>query len=437
MKIRGKAIDDVIKFSYLKPDATDEPYPNSNMKEVEFIIAELRKIKEENKDVSVGIITPHTNQQKLLVEKINLLAERDYYFDKLSLKIMTFDTCQGEERDIIFYSMVASEHSDKLWGVFIKDLSNVDIEEDGQIKAQRLNVGFSRAKECMHFVLSKSLDGFTGSIGDALRHYLYTLEEAKKERSVLETDAKSQKEPEVMHWFYQTEFWKEEKDKIEFIPQFEIGKYLKQLDRTYLHPDYKVDFLLIYRDERRKENKIVIEYDGFQEHFKDTEVVNAYNYQNYYTDGDVYRQKVLESYGYKFLRINRFNVGENPVATLNERIESLVKDEPTANPLLHNIHETVVGLQSGDMKECPKCKEVRSLKEFRDHSLITGYGRFCSHCKQVKTTERAVTDASKPAPVLSDQICPRCNAKMILRNGRKGKFYGCSRFPYCRGTRNI
>jgi hypothetical protein len=127
----------------VQPTEEDEVYPNTNAKEVEFIIVELQKLKEEGtRSRRVGIITPHTNQQKLLVERINLLPERDYYLEKLKLKIMTFDTCQGEERDIIFYSMVASEHSDKLWGVFIKDLASVDIEEDGQIKAQRLNVGF-------------------------------------------------------------------------------------------------------------------------------------------------------------------------------------------------------------------------------------------------------------------------------------------------------
>ena len=32
--------------------------------------------------------------------------------------------------------------------------------------------------------------------------------------------------------------------------------------------------------------------------------------------------------------------------------------------------------------------------------------------------------------------CPRCNSEMVLRNGRRGKFYGCPRFPYCRGTRD-
>lgn len=33
-------------------------------------------------------------------------------------------------------------------------------------------------------------------------------------------------------------------------------------------------------------------------------------------------------------------------------------------------------------------------------------------------------------------LCPRCNSQMVLRNGRRGEFYGCSRFPRCRGTRD-
>ena len=94
--------------------------------------------------------------------------------------------------------MVATEEDDHLWGVFIKDLGDVDIEEDGKIKAQRLNVGFSRAKECMHFVLSKSIEKYNGSIGDALRHYQFVLVEARKERNISETDENSKMEPKVM-----------------------------------------------------------------------------------------------------------------------------------------------------------------------------------------------------------------------------------------------
>jgi hypothetical protein len=34
------------------------------------------------------------------------------------------------------------------------------------------------------------------------------------------------------------------------------------------------------------------------------------------------------------------------------------------------------------------------------------------------------------------EACPRCGSGMVLRNGTRGQFYGCSRFPRCRGTRD-
>lgn len=32
--------------------------------------------------------------------------------------------------------------------------------------------------------------------------------------------------------------------------------------------------------------------------------------------------------------------------------------------------------------------------------------------------------------------CPKCGARMLLKRGPYGRFYGCSRFPSCKGTRN-
>jgi superfamily I DNA and/or RNA helicase len=434
MKIRAKPITEVLKFDYVKPSAKSELYPNTNLAEVDFIIKELLRLKAEKNTMSVGIITPHTNQQKLLVEQIGKLPERDYFLNQFDLKVMTFDTCQGEERDLVFYSMVASDYSDKLWGVFIKDLANVDIEEDGQIKAQRLNVGFSRGKECLHFVLSKPLDQFTGSIGEALRHYAFELEEAKKERLASETDPKSKMEPEVLSWFYQTSFWKKNKERATFVPQFEIGKYLKQLDRSYTHPMYKVDFLLAVTGDDGKERKIVIEYDGFYEHFKNLDFVNEYNYESYLSDGDVYRQKVLESYGYKFLRINRFNAGENPIEMLDKRLAAFTKAEPRIDPMMYKIHETIEGLQAGDVRECPKCKELRTSEEFRDPNLSTGVGKICMVCKTSAPTIRPTVRRGGSYGV--GKLCPKCNSRMVLRTSHRGKFYGCSRYPYCKGIRS-
>jgi hypothetical protein len=440
MKIRGKPIEDVLQFSSVKCDAEAQKTENTNKAEVDYIISQLLKLKEQKTTFSVGIITPHTNQQKLLMESISSLPERDYYFDDLKLKIMTFDTCQGEERDLIFYSMVATAQDDRLWGVFIKDLAHVDLEEQGQIKAQRLNVGFSRAKECGHFVVSKKLEEFKGSVGEALRHYWNVLDEAKKEHTAAEVDKHSAMEPLVLTWFYQTHFWQENKDHVELIPQFEIGRYLKQLDKTYSHPLYRVDFLLVCHMSPGQDRKIIIEYDGFHEHFEDLPFVGASNYQEYYSEDHVYRQKVLESYGYRFVRINKFNVGANPIETLDQRLREAVSPERRQSPTIATIHSSIEGLQNGEMKECPKCKNLRRIEEFKDSYLTSGFGRFCQQCKSMKGGTRRTRATATKKPLTTQQgpnPCPKCGAKMMLRRGRYGQFYGCSKYPYCKGTRQL
>ena len=327
MEIRGVPASSVLKFTQVNHDGKEEVTKNTNMPEVEHIISELEALREQGKKCTVGIITPHTNQQSLLFEKISDAPGSDYFFDTLNLKVMTFDTCQGEEMDIIFYSMVATETDDKLNYIFITDLNNIELDDDeGKIKAQRLNVGLSRAKECMHFVLSKPIDQYTGTVKEFLQHYQNILKEAQSEPDSTSVDKKSEMEPLVLEWLKQTKFWEENKGKAELHPQFELGKYLKQLDKNYNHPNYRVDFLLVYTDEEGDDHKIIIEYDGFMEHFgASSHVVNKSNYEDYYSPEDVYRQHVLEGYGYRFLRINKFNLGENPIETLDSRIHEIVK----------------------------------------------------------------------------------------------------------------
>ena len=44
----------------------------------------------------------------------------------------------------------------------------------------------------------------------------------------------------------------------------------------------------------------------------------------YYSDKEVEKEKILESYGYQFLRINRFNLGQDPTVTIDQRLSELV-----------------------------------------------------------------------------------------------------------------
>jgi len=319
MKIRGKQIEDVIKIEVIDHDGKFDENKNTNELEAKHIIKKLKEFKEKEIEQSLGIITPHREQVTLLFDKINELPERDWLFENCKLKIMTFDTCQGEERDYIFYSMVATSIKDRLNWIFPVDtaMSFKGAVPDDKLKWQRMNVGFSRAKECIHFVLSKPIEEFRGEIKNAMLHYQNELKIGKK-RIVKKLDSKM--EYKIDEIFHNTKFYKENKEEVEFIPGFELGKYLKQLNKDYNHPNYKVDFLLIFN-----EMKIVIEYDGFKEHFVDREEVNESNYKYYMKDDDIYRQKVLEGYGYKFLRINRFNIGDDPIETLDNRLQDLVK----------------------------------------------------------------------------------------------------------------
>ena len=85
--------------------------------------------------------------------------------------------------------------------------------------------------------------------------------------------------------------------------------------------------------ENKKYVQIIIEYDGFEHHFKNKDRVNEMNYEHYYKDDDIYREKVLEGYGYTF-EINRFNLGTNPVETLDARFNKIIEKKSS-----HKINE--------------------------------------------------------------------------------------------------
>jgi very-short-patch-repair endonuclease len=360
---------------------------------------------------------------------------------------MTFDTCQGEERDIIYYSMVATETDDKLGHIFPREISKTGYDDDSnsEIRRQRLNVGFSRSKETMHFVLSKPADAYRGSIGEAIRHYVNLKDEVAKRLTSEAVDQNSPMEKKVLNWLYETPFWQKngQSGKCELHAQFELGEYLSQLDPTYHHPNYVVDFILFYQDESNRNYRIIFEYDGFNEHTEaeNRQYVDGNNFESYLKEDDIYRQKVLESYGYEFIRLNRFNVGTNPVEYINDRIEKLINGSMIANSAGHDIDAIIkgqaVGLFNGDLKECQNCGRVIPVDEFKDSTLASGIGRVCKNCKDKKASLKATrVKKSKSAAILTGQPCPRCGRMLALRNGRFGQFYGCSGFPYCKYTQD-
>jgi very-short-patch-repair endonuclease len=188
-----------------------------------------------------------------------------------------------------------------------------------------------------------------------------------------------------LDWLYATEFYQLYEEDLEILPQFPIGDYLRQLDPKYMHPAYKVDFLLTYSHAKGILH-IVVEYDGFEYHFRQDADIDAGNHERYLTDSDIERQLTLESYGYKFIRINRFNLGKDPVKTLSDRLYRLVDQslQKKSNDLVSNLQNQANSLINKTAKQCSSCEQIKDHQAFFDQKLKKGsggFGRICIECK--------------------------------------------------------
>jgi len=439
MKIRGKPISEVIQFHPVKPDDKQEIIENTNEAEIDYIFDQLIQLKDQGYEGTVGIITPFRNQQARLAERFYGSDQWSAFDERFKLKIMTFDTCQGEQRDIVYYSMVEKPEQNTLRYIFPVNLQRIEDEDDGNLKAQRLNVGLSRAAESVRFVISKEVSEIKGEVGKALQWYSQELQSATNEPSAEECDSEAEKL--LLSLIKQTPFYKEERENIEIKTQFELGKYLRQLNPSIDIPAYRVDFLMTYLRPNKSAKTVVIEYDGYEYHFKEGGAITEWNIDDHYIDEDVERQKALESYGYDFVRFNKFSLRGDAITGVDKKLREVFLGEQQTHAPLPDLYDSYINLQTGELRQCPECMEILEKKEFYDKSLPTKYGKKCMQCKGRHLVSAPVRRTkSKPAvsfEEFSSVTCPRCNSAMVLRKGPYGQFLGCSRFPRCRGTRKV
>jgi len=73
-----------------------------------------------------------------------------------------------------------------------------------------------------------------------------------------------------------------------------------------------------------RDRSVILEYDGLEYHTKDPSVVRSpEDFREEYLQYDIHRQLELESYGYRFLRVNKFSLaplreGQTRVDVLND-----------------------------------------------------------------------------------------------------------------------
>ncbi len=132
------------------------------------------------------------------------------------------------------------------------------------------------------------------------------------------------------------------------------------------------------------------------------------------------RGKFLGCSNYPKCRYTRDYDDENVVGEASEELASPNGDLPESNAV---------------PVSCPKCDGPMSVRSGSRGKFLGCLGY--PNCKGTRPISDAIAAGwEPPAPEALDEECPDCGKGLVLREGRKGKFVGCSAYPKCKYTRD-
>jgi DNA topoisomerase-1 len=86
---------------------------------------------------------------------------------------------------------------------------------------------------------------------------------------------------------------------------------------------------------------------------------------------------------------------------------------------------------------CEKCGKLMVIKWGRNGEFLAcpGYPE-CRNTMNFRREGDAVVPM-KEEDVPTDEKCPECASPMVMKRGRFGKFFACTRYPDCKGTKSV
>lgn len=92
--------------------------------------------------------------------------------------------------------------------------------------------------------------------------------------------------------------------------------------------------------------------------------------------------------------------------------------------------------------KCEYCGKSAKSTEFSSYGGAIGIHLNLGTCKECSANNPAAklsyhSEGSMPKRAYDPTVCPECGSKLVKKNGRNGRFIGCSGYPKCRYTRSI
>ncbi|PJA02131.1 hypothetical protein COX73_02390 [bacterium (Candidatus Gribaldobacteria) CG_4_10_14_0_2_um_filter_36_18] len=252
-----------------------------NRQEAEVVSRVFKEIMKNIKDtdLTVGVVTPYSRQQRALYEKISKsISPED--IERHNIKILTAHKFQGSEKDIMIFSVVLASrgngNSDRWYNIY----------------PQILNVALSRARYLLYIVGDKSFcESRQGILGRVAEVYNSIKKQEKMEEYSL-------------HEKFDTI---EERLLFEKIQEVDIEKFKYKVIPKLVVKRYTLDFAMVGKQ------KIDIEVDGIQhEIIKGMPVLE-----------DVERDEFLTKEGWRVMRFPNYLVLSQPAYVIEKIIDSL------------------------------------------------------------------------------------------------------------------
>ena len=264
---------------------------------------------EEYKNSSLGIISLLGDEQAELIQ--NLIVKRISAVDIENHKILCGNPAsfQGDERDVIFISLVDSSEENKT-------LRLVGDGIEGATR-KRYNVAVSRAKDQLWIVHSIDKNNLKeGDLRKELFEYIDSVKENTFEKTIDEHRVISEFENEIIKYLLEKNYTVKQ--------QLRVGSY-------------DIDIVAIYGNK-----KIIIECDGKNSNCSQEEIII-----------NLAEQEVLERCGWEFIRVRASQYFRNPDKAMKELILQLEdkgiypnnkENHSNENELLNNIKSKALEL---------------------------------------------------------------------------------------------
>lgn len=246
-----------------------------NEPEANHIVEAIGKLVEDKRysDKTIGVITLQGNQQASIIEDLLLKRIGEKEFHKHKIVCGNSSSFQGDERDIIFLSLVTAHNHNR--SALVKP-------ED----ERRFNVAVSRAKEQIWLFHSVQLDDLSNS-NDLRYKILDHFKNYNSYQPIFNTpiERRMGTQPEPFDSWFEVDVYNDiVRKQLSVIPQYEVAKGRYRIDMVMLLPDG---------------TKIAIECDGDKWHGPE-------QHQN-----DIMREKVLTRCGWQFFRVRGYEYYTN------------------------------------------------------------------------------------------------------------------------------